>query len=427
MNRFIISFLLLSILGVGNLYASHALKNSLEGKSQYLTKKIQEQISSYGFDDDSLKIQDTFALAVNESKLCSSIIHTTLSKDLGYSAKKVKSLYYYLRSINEIDDISLKIFLKQIPLHGTVKQNSSSKQLEIKYFNAFEKLIVPQAGKIRCEFSDISKLLVRLMKDLEVEKAKKLTTHLKTYLAQKPELEDILRPLILLSKNYKKPVKLALREYVSLKSEIRKQITDEVFEQMQTQEKSEYASEYLKKEKRTRRQKLYESYTFIQLILLKDIISELKRDLEAVRMEYVLYDALGGVVDTYTMDPMEQFCFTIKLMRKKLYTLNENFFFASRSGNFEDSMMAAVEFGVISTYEFDSVFGFKEIWDPQKSFWDKNRKWIQTFGSLTGVVLPPPFGAIPMLAIMGIESVRQVRSGGQANESHNVCRMSNEI
>ena len=140
-------------------------------------------------------------------------------------------------------------------------------------------------------------------------------------------------------------------------------------------------------------------------------------------MNYVLYNEADEIIHTYTADPGEQFCLTIKLMRKKIATVGENYFFINKSTNFEDSLMAALEMGVITTAEFDSVLGFKEIWDPKKNFWEKNRIWFQTFGSLGGVILPPPFGLAPMLSIMVIEAIYQVRKGDNASRAHNVCRM----
>jgi hypothetical protein len=416
--------LMISLMLMGQAFASKAFKNIIEGDSSYLTKKLKQRVASYGFYRNHYHLEWTFNKFIKESKLCTYGIHERMAQHFG-SHTKAKYYYYYARKKNQIDDVILERLVRQVPMHQTeIKYYESPEQLDSKSIKKIERHVTEKVIKrMRCITEDVPRVVNKLKTEFDVQESKKILSKLRSYYYHNPSTAKLMKPLIKYVEEEGDLWKLNIKDYISLKNELYGQLSKETITAMSTQEKSKYATEYLKKEKRTRRQKLYEDYDFIQIIFLKDIIAELVRDLKAVRLDHVLYNENGDEVARYEADPNEQFCLTIKLMRKKIATIRENFFFEKKTTTFEDTMMAALETGVISTHEFDSVLGFKELWDPEKSFWEKHRLWIQTFGSLSGVILPPPWGAIPMLAIMAIEAVHSVKNGQDMNPLHNICRM----
>jgi hypothetical protein len=405
---------------VFNVNAQSLFQNNIEGESGYLSKKVSRRFRKYNFEKLKEPMVTAFESAKRKSKLCTYDLYQSYLTQTKFDQKKTYYSFHYLRSINIFDDIILKRLLRQIPLHQKDISFHTSYRLDLEELEILDKVILPQANKVRCITEDIPRVYKALVSEFSQKKTRRMVALLKAYASYRPQLADIMRPMILLVQQEGENWKLNLKDYLSKKSELRAQR-----ENIDSPIKfSEFASEYIKKEERTRRERLYEDYSLIQIILLKGIIEELIRDLEATRLEYVLYNAEDEIISSYIADPMEQFCLTINLMRKKIATLKENFFFKNKTSHFEDVLMASLELGVIQSYEFDSILAFKEIWDPNLSFWEKNRTWIQTFGSLGAVILPPPWGVIPMLAITTIEAVRLSKEGN-TNSLHNVCRMTN--
>jgi hypothetical protein len=167
-------------------------------------------------------------------------------------------------------------------------------------------------------------------------------------------------------------------------------------------EKSNFVTVKVEKLKLSRRQKLLESYSDLQIILMANVIKRLKSRLEAPRIE-ILIHGKNEEVETITLDPMERFRFAIKVLRKEMALLALNTYFNGRSPDYIDLMTAAFETGIIPSSELEEVANLQEIWNPKKTLWEKSQTWVRLGSSVASIALPPPYGFIPALAIVVIE------------------------
>ena len=168
-------------------------------------------------------------------------------------------------------------------------------------------------------------------------------------------------------------------------------------------EKSDFTSIKVKKMDSSRRQKLFENYTDMQIILMGNVIKKLRARLEYDAVEISGYKE-GVLQETIPLEPMERFRFAIKALRKEMTLLSLNTFFNGRSPDYMDLMVASYEIGIIPATELDTVASLEEIWNPKKTFWDKAGVWIKVFSSVATIVIPPPYGFIPALVLVVIEA-----------------------
>jgi hypothetical protein len=180
-------------------------------------------------------------------------------------------------------------------------------------------------------------------------------------------------------------------------------------------ERSDFTSVEVKKMKSSRRQKLFENYSDLQIIMMGNVIKRLRSRLEYDAVEISGYKE-GVLQETIPLDPMERFRFAIKALRKEMSLLSLNTFFNGRSPDYMDLMVASYEIGIIPASELDTVASLEEIWNPKKTFWDKAGIWIKTFASVATIVIPPPYGFIPALVIVVIEATVGKKKDPNAND-----------
>lgn len=159
------------------------------------------------------------------------------------------------------------------------------------------------------------------------------------------------------------------------------------------------------KTKSSHRQRLYEQYTPVQMALMGDVVKKLKTRLDSPKIEILVHDNSDQVIETISLDPMERFRFALRVLRKEMRLLATNSYFAGRQPSYTDLMSAAFEMSIVTAKEIDEVAGLEEIWNPHKTFLQKVAGWVQSFGGVLAVVIPPPYGFIPTLAIIGMQAV----------------------
>lgn len=154
--------------------------------------------------------------------------------------------------------------------------------------------------------------------------------------------------------------------------------------------------------KKSLRQSLYEKYDNNQIVLLANIIRDLKRRLDSkdvtININYVDQNT-----EIITLSPMEKFRFILKLSRKELATINNSTLINGKPASYIDIITAAYEVGYISSNEISAMASLQEIWNPQKTTKDRLIFWSQTFGGIASVLLPPPFGFVAVMAVMVID------------------------
>lgn len=158
-----------------------------------------------------------------------------------------------------------------------------------------------------------------------------------------------------------------------------------------------------KNKKISRRQHLYDRYSFMQIILMGNVIKKLKERLESPKIEILVYDQTK-VNETITLEPMERFRFAIKLLRKEMSLLSLHMEFKGQAPDYLDLITAAYEIGLVPAKELEVVSNLETIWNPNKTFWDKAGIWIKSFVSVASIAIPAPYNFIPTLALVVIEA-----------------------
>ena len=194
---------------------------------------------------------------------------------------------------------------------------------------------------------------------------------------------------------------LSIREYLNKIQSLRNQ-----YPLRDPGERSDFVTMKADKLKISRRQKLLEEYSDLQIILMANVIKKLRKRIEAPKAEILIYDR-QNVVETIPLEAMERFRLAIKLIRKEMNLLSLNTYFAGRTPDYIDLMTAAYETGTIPASELHEVAGLQDIWNPKKTFWEKSKVWVRTLGSVATIAIPPPFGFIPALALVVIEMTTQ--------------------
>lgn len=384
-----------------------SFKNVREGKSYYdsnakdrAVKKVMKEITR----DEVVSIYNE-SLAKNKN-LCSYDINADINNSLSTRGLDVdlKGFIYVLRDAQEIDDVAAKILLtahevkttrlneldpEKLPYLSDNEKSKSQLELVGSFEKRFGKSCFDEA--YRSLYTELLKI-DKKTKDYDLQAInfvalKQNRISQRTYLAlEQGRLNELEKSSLTLS-GYSKKVKTLRLQYP---------LRD-------ARERSDFTSTEVKKMKSSRRQKLFEQYSDLQIIMMGNVIKKLR-----ARLEYDLVEINGyqnGVLqETIPLDPMERFRFAIKILRKEMSHISLNSYFNGRSPDYLDLMTASYEIGIIPASELEAVASLEEIWNPKKTFWDKASVWVKLFSSVATIVIPPPYGFIPALVIVVIEA-----------------------
>ena len=409
MRLFFFLFMILS----SALYAQvdfQLLGNDREGSSFYSrsfesrgVKKLLKSSSK----DNLLDIFNSVLKLQDQKKLCSFSLNQDLLKGLRSQSLKLdlKSFIYILRQENKIDDVVVKILLDSFSIQST--QVFEKNEEELIFISENEK----------------NKSLLQLISafDSRFRKGSCFDEAYRNYYQELLKVDKKLEPLMLESLNYfafKKNritestfllleqarinnlemTSLTLSSYVQRVKTLRAQypLRDQT-------EKSDFVTKKQKKMDVSYRQKLFENYSEIQIILMGNVIKKLRSRLEYDAVEISGYRD-GVLQERIPLEPMERFRFAIKALRKEMSMLATNSFFNGRAPDYLDLMVASYEIGIIPSSELDTVASLEEMWNPHKTLWDKAGIWVKAFASVATIVIPPPYGFIPALVIVVIEA-----------------------
>lgn len=392
--------------------------NDREGVSLYDTKSNNKKINSTLRKIKANVIVNSYKSALNEQNeknVCAYNLNETFINGLGQ--KKVsKSQYegaiYYLRSQNLIDDVVVQILLnayntttrtffnedRDYPhrfLPGSYTQRESlyalMKEFTSKYLghNCYD-------DAYRLFHNDMSKIVSLSQHDL-----KNLYLEANERRIISDEVYNFLERARLANLHYKS---------VSLKDYYRK--IQNIRVQYPLPFENEY-SDFVTKANSvnlTHRQQLLAQYSDLQIILMGNLIKKLRTRLESDRIEIWVYDQ-DGEIEVIPLEPMERFRFALKVLRKEMSQLALNTQFRGRAPSYMDLIAASFELGLVAGSELNELGSLEEIWNPKKTWWDKSAFWVRSFGSVATIMIPPPYGFIPVLALVAIEATM----GGQDN------------
>lgn len=166
---------------------------------------------------------------------------------------------------------------------------------------------------------------------------------------------------------------------------------------------SGFMSKKALKEKRSFRQRLYETYDTNQIALMADIVQRMRKRFDSPRIDITIWQDEGTVAEIVTLEPMDRYRIILKLMRKEMSELMLNVFMNGRNPTYTDLITAAHEVNYIPFEEVEPLAKLEEIWDPEKTWWEKAQFWVKTAGTTAAVLLSPPWGFISVLGVMIIE------------------------
>ena len=385
-------------------------KNVREGKSYY-SKFIHDHAVKRALKkttrEDILDIYNEALKKQDPKKLCAYDLNKEIKTSLASRSIKIdlKGFIYIVRQENEIDDVVAKILLsahkvKSTPLFEKGEQDTihpwdnekNKKNLEL--IASFDK----RFSKDTCFDEAYRSFYAELLKQDKKLKSYQLEALNLKALQDKRITDEVYLALEQARLNDLEQGSLSLASYQQKIKTLRIQ-----YPLRDVTEKSDFTSVKVKKMKSSRRQKLFESYTDMQIILMGNVIKRLRARLEYDAVEISGYRD-GVIQETIPLDPMERFRFAIKALRKEMSLLSLNTFFNGRAPDYMDLMVASYEIGIIPASELHTVASLEEVWNPKKTFWDKAGIWIKTFSSVATIVIPPPYGFIPALVIVIIEA-----------------------
>lgn len=391
---------------------SISLRNDREGKSYYSKFQHRNAIKKVLKKAQKEEVVALFHEALEKQdprKLCSYSLNEDLQKKISERGLKLnyKGVLYLLRQENEIDDVVTRILLNAYKVKDTSLYQKNEEDLILPVVNensskVFESIAAfsERLEKGSC-FDEVYRSYHSELLKID-KKLKSFQLETLNYLALKGKRisEEVYKALEQARLNELEKGSLTLAAYHQKIQTLRSQ-----YPLRDSNEQSNFVSEKAKKMRLTRRQNLLENYSDLQIIIMGNIIKTLREDLEAPKVEILVYDRETlDVRRKIQLEPMERFRFAIKFLRKEMAHLSTNTYFAGRSPSYTDLMAASYEIGIIPAIELDEVASLEEIWNPKKTFWDKAGVWIRTFSSIATIVIPPPYGFIPALAIVVIEA-----------------------
>lgn len=386
-----------------------SFKNVREGKTYYSKsahKRAARRTLKAMTKQEVIRLYKA-ALAKQDNKnLCAYDLNEELSKGLNDRSKKatIEGIVHILRAEDEIDDVVAKILLTANKVKSTAPRtphegrnnyldNSENTRLQLEVIRDFEKRFAKSCfdEAYRAYFSEILKIEKKTSStELETLHLKALETNLitpDTFLSLEQGRINELDKITLSLSSYQQKIK-TLRIQYPLRD---------------ATERNDFTSTEVKKMKSSRRQKLFEQYSDLQIIMMGNVIKRFRERLEYDVVEISGYRD-GELQETIPLDPMERFRFAIKILRKEMSLLTLNTYFSGRSPDYLDLMTASYEIGIISSSELQTVASMEEIWNPKKTLWEKAGMWVKLFSSVATIAIPPPYGFIPALVIVVIEA-----------------------
>ncbi len=169
---------------------------------------------------------------------------------------------------------------------------------------------------------------------------------------------------------------------------------------------SSFIAKKIKKQKLSRRERLYRNYSSYQIIMLSNLLDSFRRRLASPLVQIVVHNKdVDGEDEEIDLTPMEQYRFAIKMIRKEMDDLQNSKIFRKQNIQYMDLVAAAYETNLVSSQELEYISEIEEIWNPKKTTWEKVSSISSLIGGIVSIVLPPPWSFIPIIAVIVIEVI----------------------
>lgn len=387
-----------------NAFADATLvKNDREGKSYYSKLFTKKSYTNFEASTDLQAIEGAWAetsRTLSESSCASSVF-----LDFKKNYKKITSAHFegensflYLRKNNYIDDVTFKIFQKISDVDVIDLANAEFKPQKE---NSLSKFLARAKTKGFCAEVQFANYVSEINPDKKKVKERKIRSILRSEASELGLDQNSRRFLEGLLANEFYGSQLNLSDYIAKRKILRGQYPLPL-----ENEFSDFITIEPDKANNSLRIELYRKYSYVQIALMGKVITDLRTQLESDRIEILVYERdTDEVAQTILLEPMERFRFAISYLRKQMDELTRNTFFKGLRPSYEEIVAASFELGLVTASEWDEVRGLEDIWNPEKTFWDKALMWGRTILPVASVLIPPPYGFISTLAIVAIDAV----------------------
>ncbi len=378
-------------------WATEIWKNDREKESQLLNQRQVRNTKNIESSSHFLTLKKTFRQQwqqlIQSPQQCSidtvHFIHSS-ARSIGWRHQQVRSFFHLLRVQDEIDDPQLAIiekYLRAIQVRPRVQAREllNTQLLTNQMIETLERI---NAGGRRCLTDQYIMLRSSVQNPQHIPQVLSLAYH-----------NELISAAMFnrLSKMHmagfaNQP--LSLKSYLSRKADLRTQ------RPLQDLQGSQFANE------ENRRLHFYNRFNTIQIIHMAEIVKTLRHRINGIiGLElHVKYEDENDN-EVIGLTDMEIFRFCLRQMRKDKNELKNNFNFQATTFEYQDLIMAALETGDIAASEVDALYQLEEIWAPNQTFFQRASSWIRIANTVSVIVLPPPFGFIPTLALIAIEAI----------------------
>lgn len=163
-----------------------------------------------------------------------------------------------------------------------------------------------------------------------------------------------------------------------------------------------YSTTYVvRKEKLTRRTKLYKDFDSTQIMMLAEIIQKTAKRIDAyyVSINFQFEDRADSEIETYVLSPMERYRLSLKMLRKEMAEVMRSDLFKNTTIGYEDLVTAAYETGLIKSEELDLILKFEDFWNPKEPKWKVYLSFTFSIVGTASYYLPPPWNIVGALGL----------------------------
>lgn len=198
------------------------------------------------------------------------------------------------------------------------------------------------------------------------------------------------------------------------------------------EDEDSFSSERIKRfSKLTRRRVLYRKYDETQIILLAQVLQKASRRMGVdpdtksstpfISQEFWVTGRDGQVenyVEKFELDPQSQYNLSRRLMRKDMTELQMMDMFTDVKITYNDIVVAALETGYISLDDISHVVKYDDLWNPEKTKWERISGYIFTGLGYSTFFVPPPWNVVATIALGVVEGVVDSKfSNGADNDN----------
>jgi hypothetical protein len=150
--------------------------------------------------------------------------------------------------------------------------------------------------------------------------------------------------------------------------------------------------------------RLFHLYNDVQIIRMGNLVKKMREIMESDKVVISVFDANNVSIDERQLNPADRYDYAIRVLRYELNAIGANPLFEGKMPSYSDLVMSAYELGMVTSEDLETVSKIEEFWNPKKTFWEKSAVWFRLFGSISAIIIPPPYGIMATLAILAIES-----------------------